>query len=123
MRGLLSKPIGLSPLSLLLSINPLPQEVSVPMGIAPPIARIYQSCLSSPPHTPFLSLRRLCQRSPRTVPVFTALCQVHTEEGHGPPLLLAPCSSPLARGVQADTACRQWRNPLQRRLLGPRIST
>ena len=49
-----------------------------------------QTCLSYAPYTPFLSLGRLCQRSPRTVPV-SLLCV-------GPTRRRA-----VARHLQADT--------------------
>ena len=45
-----------------------------------PVPLISQSGLSLPPHTPFLSLGRLCQRSPWTL-CFTALRQVRRAGG------------------------------------------
>ena len=68
-------------------LNPLPPQAAVPLGLSPPRAPPLPLCLAYPhPHThPLsLSLRRLCQRSPRDCPCSTALCRVRTAEGTGP---------------------------------------
>ena len=62
---------------------------------------IYRSGLSSPSHTPFLSLGRWCQRSPRAVPV--SLRRVHTEGagGHMGPDQPRPTPPPPPLGPSA----------------------
>ena len=49
-------PVGLSPLTLVLPLNPLPPQAAVPIGLSPPCALPLLPGLSLPPYTPFLSL-------------------------------------------------------------------
>ena len=51
--------------------------------LSPPVPSLPLPGPSSPPHTPFLPLGRLCQRSPRTVP-FHCSVSGHTKEGDCP---------------------------------------
>ena len=68
----LAAPIGLSPLTLVLSLNPLPPQVApialpLPGLPSPPL---HPLPFPRDPYTPFLPLGRLCQRTPWTVPVW-----------------------------------------------------
>ena len=81
--GLLSEAGGLSPLPLVLPLNPLPPLVAVPIGLSAPNALdlLVLPTLPSPPSVG-------CANG--------APCQVHTEEGNVPP--------PFTMCVKADTA-------------------
>ena len=66
----LPAPIGLSPLPLVPSLAPSPSAGGgAHRPLTPSCPPPSPSALSSPPHTPFPSLGRSRQRSPRTVPV------------------------------------------------------
>ena len=85
----MAAPIGLSPLPAALSFTPLSPQVAAPVDLSPPrVLPLPLPRLPSPPPTPFLSLGRLCQRSPRTVPV-SLLCVGSIQWRWGVALLFA----------------------------------
>ena len=99
----LAVPIGFSPLTLALSLNPSPIGEGAPRPVTtlcPP-----SPCLADPylPTHPSFLFVGCANGAPGP-----ALCRVHTEKGNSPQF------------VQVDTPYRQWGNPPQRRLLGPR---
>ena len=71
----LAAPVGLSPLNAALPLNPSFYRRRRPSTSHRLVPSLPLLGLSLPPYSPFLSLGRLCQRSPRTVPV-SLLCQV-----------------------------------------------
>ena len=98
-----ASPIGLSPLTLVLSLKPFPPPAGVPVGLSLPSASDLPAWPVLTPCTPFLSLGRLYQRSPRTVPV--SLLRVGSTRRRAPALAVGwvrpgghPNSSRWGRG-------------------------
>ena len=95
----LAAPIGLLPLTLVLSWDPFPPQMAVPIG---PVPSLSLPGLSSPPYFPLVSLGRLCQQSPWTV---LLCCSVS-----GPQR--AALAIGQAQGVQAATPIPAVEDPL-----------
>ena len=80
----LAAPIGLSPFTLALSLNPFSPQVAAPIGLSPPCALPFPAW---PILTSLLTLPfpwKAVPREPPDSPCFTALCRVHKEEGNCP---------------------------------------
>ena len=65
----LAAPIGLAPLTPALPLSTFPPQAVGPIAHSHLVPSHSLPGLPLPPYSPFLSLRRLCQQSPRTVPV------------------------------------------------------
>ena len=64
----LAAPVGLSPLTAALPLNPFAPQAAAPIDLSTPCALPPPAWPILTPLHPFLSLGRLCQRIPRTVP-------------------------------------------------------
>ena len=99
------RPVGPPPVPLTLSLNPVPPQAAAPIGLSPPCALpLPLPGLPHPPYTPFLSLGRLCQRSPRTVPV--SLLRVGSTRRRAPALAGLGGAAELHRDHGADALGR-----------------